>query len=63
MHDVLVDARPDSPTFGSHEVYRLDDIRYAHLNIPPGILHGFQALTGTAEVCYRSIATTIRSNT
>ncbi|ONI73136.1 dTDP-4-dehydrorhamnose 3,5-epimerase [Actinosynnema sp. ALI-1.44] len=51
--DVVVDARPGSPTFGRHEVFLLDDETFAHLYIPPGMLHGFQALTPVADVCYR----------
>ncbi|TRW82860.1 dTDP-4-keto-6-deoxy-D-glucose epimerase [Mycolicibacterium sp. 018/SC-01/001] len=53
VHDVLVDARPDSPTFGEHEAFLLDDTTCAHLFVPPGMLHGFQALTEWADVCYR----------
>lgn len=53
VFDVLVDARPDSPTFGDHEVFTLDDNDFRHLYVPPGLLHGFQALTDTADVCYR----------
>lgn len=53
VHDVVVDARPASPTFGRHQAFRLDDERFWHLYIPPGLLHGFQALTDEADVCYR----------
>lgn len=53
VHDVLVDIRPGSPTFGRHEVFRLDDNDFAHLYVPAGFLHGFQALTDVADVCYR----------
>ena len=53
VFDVLVDARPDSPTFGEHEAFTLDDDDFRHLFVPPGVLHGFQALTATADVCYR----------
>jgi dTDP-4-dehydrorhamnose 3,5-epimerase len=53
VHDVLVDTRPGSATFGQHEVFRLDDTEFRHLYVPPGMLHGFQALTDTADVCYR----------
>lgn len=53
VHDVLVDARPSSPTFGRHEAFLLDDDEFRHLYVPPGLLHGFQALTDTADVCYR----------
>ena len=53
IHDVLVDARPGSPTFGQSEAYRLDDELFWHLYVPPGFLHGFQALSEFADVCYR----------
>ncbi|MFF2083081.1 dTDP-4-dehydrorhamnose 3,5-epimerase [Nocardia sp. NPDC058176] len=53
VHDVLVDIRPDSPTFGARQAFRLDDEHFHHLYVPPGFLHGFQALTETADVCYR----------
>ncbi|ETK34334.1 dTDP-4-dehydrorhamnose 3,5-epimerase family protein [Microbispora sp. ATCC PTA-5024] len=50
--DMLVDARPGSPTFGEQVSVLLDDETFAHLYVPPGILHGYQALT-EADVCYR----------
>jgi dTDP-4-dehydrorhamnose 3,5-epimerase len=53
VHDVLVDARPDSPTFGRQQSFRLDDNDFHHLYVPRGMLHGFQALTEIADVCYR----------
>lgn len=53
VHDVVVDARPGSPTFGRHETFRLDDEAFAHLYVPAGFLHGFQALTEWTDVCYR----------
>jgi dTDP-4-dehydrorhamnose 3,5-epimerase len=53
VSDVVVDARPDSPTYGRHEVFRLDDREFLNLYIPPGMLHGFQAITNTADICYR----------
>lgn len=53
VHDVLVDARPDSATFGRQIAVRLDDESFTHLFVPPGLLHGFQALTEQADVCYR----------
>lgn len=51
--DVLVDARPHSPTFGHSVTVTLDDETFDHLFVPPGLLHGFQALTPEADVCYR----------
>ncbi|MBH0121106.1 dTDP-4-dehydrorhamnose 3,5-epimerase [Rhodococcus sp. NPDC003382] len=53
IHDVLVDIRPASPTFGTKQTFVLDDDEFRHLYVPPGFLHGFQALTPTADVCYR----------
>ena len=53
IHDVVVDARPESPAFGRHEAFRLDDEQFLHVYIPPGLLHGFQVLTELADVCYR----------
>lgn len=52
VHDVLVDARPGSPTFGAHEAFLLDDNAFHSLFVPAGMLHGFLALTD-ADVCYR----------
>lgn len=51
--DVLVDARPGSATFGTVASFRLDDVDFHHLYVPAGLLHGFQALTDVADVCYR----------
>lgn len=53
VHDVLVDIRPGSPTFGRSGAFLLDDTGFRHLYVPAGFLHGFQALTETADVCYR----------
>ena len=51
--DVLVDARPTSPTYGRHQVFRLDDEDFCLLHVPRGFLHGFQVLTDEADICYR----------
>ncbi|WP_026066188.1 dTDP-4-dehydrorhamnose 3,5-epimerase family protein [Actinoalloteichus spitiensis] len=53
VYDVVVDARPDSPTFGEYEAFRLDDDSFAQLHVPAGCLHGFQVLSDVADVCYR----------
>jgi dTDP-4-dehydrorhamnose 3,5-epimerase len=53
VFDVLVDARPGSPTFGEHLSITLDDTAFAQLYVPAGLLHGFQVLSETADVCYR----------
>ncbi|WP_161894264.1 dTDP-4-dehydrorhamnose 3,5-epimerase family protein [Gordonia spumicola] len=53
VHDVLVDIRPSSPTFGRAQAFLLDDEQFHTLYVPPGMLHGFQVLTESADVCYR----------
>ncbi|MCG5220673.1 dTDP-4-dehydrorhamnose 3,5-epimerase family protein [Streptosporangium sp. KLBMP 9127] len=53
VHDVLVDARPGSATFGEWMSVVLDDEKFVTLYVPQGILHGFQALTEQTDVCYR----------
>ncbi|MEI6739342.1 MAG: dTDP-4-dehydrorhamnose 3,5-epimerase [Gemmatimonadaceae bacterium] len=44
VFDVAVDVREDSPRFGQWVGVELDDVRHQQLYIPPGFLHGFQAL-------------------
>ncbi|SDI99751.1 dTDP-4-dehydrorhamnose 3,5-epimerase [Frankineae bacterium MT45] len=51
--DVLVDLRPDSPTFRTLATYELDDVSHRSLYIPAGVAHGWQALSEPADVCYR----------
>ncbi|GAB7007646.1 dTDP-4-dehydrorhamnose 3,5-epimerase [Nocardioides sp. AN3] len=51
--DVIVDARPDSPTYGQHEAFRLDDETFRMLYVPRGFLHGFQVLSDVVDICYR----------
>lgn len=51
--DVIVDARPTSPTFGRHGAFRLDDEDLRVLYVPRGFLHGFQVLSDLADICYR----------
>ncbi|MBO9637554.1 MAG: dTDP-4-dehydrorhamnose 3,5-epimerase [Siphonobacter aquaeclarae] len=42
--DVVVDIRPDSPTFGKHEKFLLTASRGNMLWVPGGFAHGFVAL-------------------
>lgn len=51
--DVVIDARPGSPSFGQIATFLLDDQVHRQLYIPRGFLHGFQALTAVTDVCYR----------
>lgn len=52
--DVVLDARPGSPTFGTIETFVLDDVEHRQVYVPAGCLHGYQALTAAADFCYRS---------
>jgi dTDP-4-dehydrorhamnose 3,5-epimerase len=51
--DVVVDGRPESPTYGRHQAFRLDDEQFCVLHVPRGFLHGFQVLSEVADICYR----------
>jgi dTDP-4-dehydrorhamnose 3,5-epimerase len=52
IHDVIIDVRPDSPTYLRHFGVRLDAGRYNALYVPPLMLHGFQTLTDDCDVWY-----------
>lgn len=51
--DVLLDLREGSPTFGRWEAVVLDAARERAVYIPPGVAHGFQALTDDAILYYQ----------
>jgi dTDP-4-dehydrorhamnose 3,5-epimerase len=53
VFDVVVDLRAGSPTFRNVETFELRDTEQVSLYIPAGCAHGFQALTGPADVSYR----------
>jgi dTDP-4-dehydrorhamnose 3,5-epimerase len=53
IFDVVVDLRPESPTYRNWETFELRDAGQVSLYIPAGCAHGFQALTGPADVSYR----------
>jgi dTDP-4-dehydrorhamnose 3,5-epimerase len=53
IFDVVVDLRPSSPTYRNWETFDLRDAGQVSLYIPSGCAHGFQALTGPADVSYR----------
>src|SRR3954451_8756424 len=54
--DVLVDVRPDSPTFGEWEGFELDDESLRMLYVPEGFAHGFCVRTAVADVIYKQTA-------
>lgn len=53
IHDVVVDVRPDSPTFTRHVGVELSADDRAALVIPPGVAHGFLTLEDACEVHYQ----------
>ena len=53
IYDVIVDLRPESPTYRNWESFELRDSEQVSLYVPPGCAHGFQALTEPADVSYR----------
>ena len=53
IYDVIVDLRPDSPTFGKWFAAELTAENRAMLYIPAGLGHGFQTLVDSAEVFYQ----------
>jgi dTDP-4-dehydrorhamnose 3,5-epimerase len=52
-YDVVVDVRPQSPTFGQYEAFELDDERHLQVWVPGGFAHGFCALSDWTDVVYR----------
>lgn len=53
IFDVVVDLRPESPTFLNWVSFELNDRDQITLYVPAGCAHGFQALTEPADVSYR----------
>jgi dTDP-4-dehydrorhamnose 3,5-epimerase len=51
--DVMLDLRPDSPTFRQWFGVELSAQNHLALYIPKGVAHGFQTLSATAEVTYQ----------
>ena len=51
--DVIVDARPDSATFGQYEAVELSEENNLQVFIPRGFLHGFVVLSDTATFFYK----------
>lgn len=53
IHDVAVDIRRGSPTYGSFFSIELSADNHKQLLIPKGFAHGFSVLSETAEVMYK----------
>ena len=55
IFDFIIDARPDSASFGISKVYRLDPLKQNKLFIPRGFLHAFivpSGISGNAIFTY-----------
>ncbi len=50
--DVIIDLRPDSPSYRKWEAFELDDVSCRMLYAPRGFAHGFLTLTDDVEVTY-----------
>ncbi|MFN7659089.1 MAG: dTDP-4-dehydrorhamnose 3,5-epimerase, partial [Dolichospermum sp.] len=53
IYDVIVDMRPESPTYLSHIGVELTAENRRALYVPEMFAHGYQALTDGAEVVYQ----------
>lgn len=53
IFDVAVDIRSESPAFGRHESFLLDDETHHQVFIPAGFAHGFVTLSAEADVVYK----------
>jgi dTDP-4-dehydrorhamnose 3,5-epimerase len=53
IYDVIIDMRPESPTFLQHFGVELTEDNRRALYIPEMFAHGYQALTDGAEVVYQ----------
>ena len=53
VHDVVVDLRAGSPTFGEWEAFELAADPPRQLWVPPGFAHGFAVVSDGADVQYK----------
>jgi len=53
IYDVIIDLRPDSPTFKQWVAVELTADNRKMLYVPEGFAHGFQTLEGNTEVFYQ----------
>lgn len=52
VHDVIVDIRRQSPTYGKWHAFTLSAENRSQLYIPKGFAHGFQTLSDNVEMNY-----------
>lgn len=53
IYDVILDLRPESPTFGNWAAFELTEENRTMLYIPEGCAHGYQTLTDNTELFYQ----------
>lgn len=53
LFDVIIDLRPDSPTYTHHVGAVLTASNHTMLYVPEGFAHGFQTLEDNTEVSYQ----------
>jgi len=53
IHDIIVDLRPESPTYLQHISVRLDEDNHRLLFVPGRFAHGYQALRDNTETSYQ----------
>jgi dTDP-4-dehydrorhamnose 3,5-epimerase len=53
IYDVIIDIRPESPTFKEWVGVELNSADYKMLYVPEGMAHGFQTLSDNSEVFYQ----------
>ena len=53
IYDVIIDMRPESPTFLSYVGVELSAENHRALYVPEMFAHGYQALTNDSEVVYQ----------
>ena len=56
VHDVVVDVRVGSPTFGRSECFDLTEENGRQLYVPPGFAHGFVVMSEVALFAYKCTA-------
>ena len=52
IYDVVIDLRPQSPTYNQWESFELNSMNYQMIYIPKGFAHGYQTLEDNTEVFY-----------
>ena len=52
VFDVLVDLRPEQPTYGEWLSVQLSADAPSALHVPPGVAHGYQTLEDDSEMVY-----------